>query len=673
MVCVLDIFKKIIRWLMKLNPLNQVRTSQDVISVFKGYNHNLSIDVGEFYDMENLSSNAYPLLTPRPQRGYLLDRETFLNAAVRADTDAVTIMETTFLLAVGNVEGIYTFVYDSGDYKLDGTVVTLTAFGIFGDPQATFNVKVSKQVEGCAEFDELLYFVMGDWLCKYESGNAVKVVELKYGQGERQLIPMGGRLVIMPDKLVYDGTINLIPMDSATSASGTSVTFTPCIVGSENATVANTAPGSPNDGDYWLDTDVDPNMLKRYSSTSSSWTQIATDSVMITYSGIGDSFEVGDGIEISGIVGADQIEALNGANVIKSKDTNYIVITGMISKVEQPTSGTITFKREMPDMDFVIECKNRLWGCKYGDGLNEIYASKLGDPTNWNCFEGLSTDSFASTVGKDGSFTGAVNYFGYPLFFKEDTLYKVHGDYPANYRVVDTPVKGVLKGSHRSLAIVGSTLFYKSRNGICAYNGSLPSEINLPFGGNKYDGDDYGKGASGGAFNNKYYISMKDDKWHLFVYDTSRGLLHREDNTHASYFCATKEDLIYFDAGTNEAMTVNGYGTKDISLVKWMADTGEIGMTSASNRGRTQFPEKKYLSRMLVRFSVEMGSMIAFYIQYDSNGTWEKVSSSTETRLGTMTTEIRPKRCDHFRIKIIGEGGVKLYSITKIYHRGSDF
>ena len=662
-MCISSIFK------MKLKPLNQIRTSQDVISVFKGYNHNLSIDVGEFFDMENLSSDAYPLLTPRPQRGYLLDDSFWLNRSVVCDNSTVSYLPTNFLMKVGTNNNIYEFVYDSGDYKLDGTVVTLSQYGILQapTPNATFHMKVSDKVEGCVEFNEELYFVMGDVLYVYNEGNAEAKATLKYGLGERQLIPMGGKLVIMPDKLIYDGTYK---DEMEASATVLTVSFTPCIVGSEDETVSTTAPSSPNDGDYWLDQSTDPNTLKRYSSLSATWTQIATDSVRISSSGLGDNFEIGDGIEISGITG-DAI-SLNGTHIIRNKASNYITITAVLPKVA--VGGTVTFKREMPDMDFVIECKNRLWGCKWGDGLNEIYASKLGDPTNWNCFDGLSTDSFASTVGKDGSFTGAVNYFGYPLFFKEDTLYKVHGDYPANYRVNDTPVKGVLKGAGKSLAIVGSTLFYKSRNGICAYNGSLPSEISIPFGGIAYDQDDDGIGAAGGSYNNKYYISMKDTSWHMFVYDTVRGLLHREDNTHASYFCTTRDDLIYFDAATNKAMTVYGYGFKDTSTIKWMADTGEIGMTTqASYRGRAQLPMKKYLSRILVRFSMDVGSMIAFYIQYDSDGEWEKITSSTETRMGTVTTEIRPKRCDHFRIKIIGEGNVKLYTLTKIYSRGSDF
>ena len=58
---------------------------------------------------------------------------------------------------------------------------------------------------------------------------------------------------------------------------------------------------------------------------------------------------------------------------------------------------------------------------------HEIYACKLGDPWNWNCFAGLSTDSCAVTVGSDGDFTGAASYLDYILFFKADRVHIVQG------------------------------------------------------------------------------------------------------------------------------------------------------------------------------------------------------------------------------------------------------
>ena len=159
----------------------------------------------------------------------------------------------------------------------------------------------------------------------------------------------------------------------------------------------------------------------------------------------------------------------------------------------------------MPKMDFIVESNNRLWGCRYGVAnngkvVNEIYASKLGDFKNWNCYMGASTDSYAASVGTDGQFTGAVTHLGYPIFFKENCLHKVYGNYPANYQVQTTSCRGVQKGSEKSLAIVNEVLYYKSQNGICAYDGSLPNEISAEFGDERYSG------AVAASHNNKYYF-----------------------------------------------------------------------------------------------------------------------------------------------------------------------
>lgn len=126
-----------------------------------------------------------------------------------------------------------------------------------------------------------------------------------------------------------------------------------------------------------------------------------------------------------------------------------------------PVTEAVAITRLMPDLDFICENENRLWGCCD----NTIYASKLGDPFNWNVFDGLSTDSFAANVGSDGAFTGCISYLGYPHFFKEDNIYKVYGDKPQNFQVVKSAGLGVMAGSEKSLAILGGTLFYLSREG----------------------------------------------------------------------------------------------------------------------------------------------------------------------------------------------------------------
>ena len=54
---------------MKLPRLNHIDTQTSTVDVFKGYNHNFRIGDGEFYDMKNLTSTYYPVLSPRSKRG----------------------------------------------------------------------------------------------------------------------------------------------------------------------------------------------------------------------------------------------------------------------------------------------------------------------------------------------------------------------------------------------------------------------------------------------------------------------------------------------------------------------------------------------------------------------------------------------------------------------------
>ena len=73
-------------------------------------------------------------------------------------------------------------------------------------------------------------------------------------------------------------------------------------------------------------------------------------------------------------------------------------------------------ERRVPDLDYLTECDNRVWGCSGSE--NVIYACKLGDPTNWFSYRNTAADSYAVTVGSDGDFTGAAACMGYVLFFQ---------------------------------------------------------------------------------------------------------------------------------------------------------------------------------------------------------------------------------------------------------------
>ena len=169
----------------------------------------------------------------------------------------------------------------------------------------------------------------------------------------------------------------------------------------------------------------------------------------------------------------------------------------------------VTVERSVPDMDYVVESGNRLWGCRYGvtDGKagNEIYASKLGDFKNWNCYAGRSTDSYAATRGSDGPFTGAADYLGSPLFFKENCVERVYPSANGAHQIVTVQCPGVKDGSGGSLQVVDGKLYYHSQGGVCVFDGSMPVNVSQALGEARYHD------AVAGAAEGCYYLSAADE------------------------------------------------------------------------------------------------------------------------------------------------------------------
>lgn len=594
---------------MKYPTLNVLETSRNMVQDFRGYNHNLRINENEFYDMKNMTSSQYPILAPRGKRG-MYDLPDNPQGMIEKDT----------------------LCY------VDGSKLVVNGYPV--------EMELSTEPDMCP----------------------------------KTMISMGAYIIILPDKMwINTSDITKHGKIEAEFNTVAPVTFSLCrLDGTEyGANASSTEPENPENNALWIDTSTTPNVLKQWSKTSSMWVQIATTYIRIESAGIGANFEKHDGVTISGLKGetlinndtgeaiddTSDLSQLDGNFTIWEKGDSYIVVIGMLD-ITRTITNSIKIKREMPDMDFIVESKNRLWGCRYGvakngEVVNEIYASKLGDLKNWNCFMGLSTDSYVMAVGTDGPFTGAITHLGYPIFFKERHMHKVYGDYPANFQRQDTACRGVQRGSEKSLAIVNEVLYYKSTMGVCAYDGSLPQEISYALGEVQYSD------AVGCSHGNKYYISMKDrgGAYHLFVYDVAKGMWHREDDTEVKHFCSCRDELYYIDSKDNAIKTIGGSGNAYEKKVEWMAETGPIGTSS---------PDKKYVSSLTVRMSLDIGSRVRFFAQYDSMGEWEPLCTMAGTTLRSFSVPIKPKRCDHFKLRIVGEGDARIYSIAKTIEEGSD-
>ena len=158
-------------------------------------------------------------------------------------------------------------------------------------------------------------------------------------------------------------------------------------------------------------------------------------------------------------------------------------------------------------------------------------------------------------------------------------------------------------------------------------------------------------------------LSIEDVKTLLkrAVYDVEKGMWHKEDDLKAECFCAVDDEVYYISDGS--IRTLFGSGTKDTEKIKWMAETGDLGVDA---------PDKKYISRLSVRLSMDIGTRVYISIKYDSSGGWERICSLTGNTLRTFTLPIKPKRCDHLKLKFEGEGDAKIYAISKTVEIGSD-
>lgn len=592
---------------MRYPKLKAIAHDKQYIDTFGGYNHNARIADGEFYDVVNMTADDYPLLKVRNPHG----------------------------------------VFKDGGY--DG-------------------------VDGLISKDELCYISRGEFFMGEQQ------VNLGLSPGEKTLVSMGAYVIIFPDKkyvntadISDNGNIAAQCGGDAAAVAHSSSDGTPIPI--RDITIATEQPTEGINGKYWLNTSTTPATMFKYSAESSQWFDVKTY-LRISSASITDEFSAGDSVRLDGFIG-DGID-IDGYHTIYAagKDTittgaeekRYIVVQGIMTVTHFSLETEFSISRDAPDMDFVIESNNRLWGCKYGyvDGkmVNEIYASKLGDFRNWRNYAGISTDSWAASVGTDGKFTGAINFGGYPLFFKEGCVHKVYGSMPSNFQIQTDMLSGVQEGSGKSLAIVNDVLYYKSRSGVCAYDGSLPTIVSDKLGHEVYTD------AVGGAFRNKYYLSMKQGGVSYdFIYDTAKGIWHRSKIPQSIIaYCAHKDELYFltdvaydgFIGTTFEQDKESNYAEKKVI---WHAESGMFGLYTT---------DKKSLVSLNVRIKVAHGTKVRFCIEYDSSGHWEPVCSLIGRGIQVINMPIIPRRCDHFRIKIEGEGSATLFSICKTIEEGTE-
>lgn len=617
---------------MRIPKTTPLSTARETVTAFGGYDHRPVIAAGSWYDQENVTADLYPTASVRKKHG----------------TKALEGGE-------GPVTGIF---------EANGRI-GYTRFVASGTPAAN---------HGTVTF--------------YDADGTRRDVDLGLNSSLKRFVRMGAYVIILPD-LKYINSADesdrgdlssrqFIMEHRAEQQTRYDAIITPCLEdGTELEVETGMEPEEPEDGDLWFSNTS--KILYKYYAEYGGWREYPDDTyIKITYDRSTSAMPFEDGLYInfkaeyydSGYAG--DYSLLGGTyKLVKSSHTDgqqYVVLKHPFGK------GTFvnykfTFTWSVPEMDFIVESNNRLWGCKWGGSnhVNEIYASALGSFKEWYRFDKTDADSYVASVGSDGPFTGAVSFQGRPVFFKERCMHVVYGSYPSAYQIVSTECHGIETGCDRSAALVDNVLYYKSPEGFAAYDGSLPALFGAELGDVKY------KKVSAGGYDRKYFAAAVDEagKAHVLIYDTRLGLWqHAESRDYSTaslavttLFAEAEDDMCYVDAGDSFAAvkTWFGSGTKDAGKVVWYAETGDLGLGDLF---------AKYVLLISIRMRLGIGSVIRIKIRYD-DGPWEHVASKAGYSLSKFTLPIRVKRCDHFRIRLEGVGDAQLYAIERTIQGGS--
>lgn len=579
---------------------------------FGGLRHNVNCADGEIYDMENMSMDSYPYLTVREQRGN----------DIPASSQATQI------------------------YADNGAMLIVAPGGI------TYNgIHIADTVS--PETAELVRF--GDRVILMPDK---KVINLKY-----RIIGFYAQVADLPETAeLYDGAavknlmsgeVHLYVWDgSAWVDNGKLVTNMDAIVVNENAVFM--------DGTLY-DEKATANTIKLTNVSAYELTEVM-------------GFREGDAVTITGCTKLTSNNKTPVIRQIEGVDKNnmelgvYLRFSDFCFTMPENADGTtateytessITIERKAPELDLIFEHENRLWGAKG----KEIFASKLGDPFNWNCFEGLATDSYYLQTQDKGEITAGIS-FGYPRFFREDSMTTVYGSMPSAFQTQRTELSGVKSGEKNSLERMGGLLFWLSADGVVIYDGSKTYLQEQVFGAwtmSKVISKAGGRKLYMAADLGKHPLADGERLKAVLCYDAESGLWTKEDDPGIKSM--TYMDGTLYALKSDRIITLNGLCGKEAAEGK-IYSYAEFGDYTDGDLNR------KAVNRVQLRMELAEGAWVNVKIRYDSEE-WTTLKYLEAGKKRSVYIPVIPRRCDHYRIRIEGGGKWTLYAMARELYVGS--
>lgn len=313
-----------------------------------------------------------------------------------------------------------------------------------------------------------------------------------------------------------------------------------------------------------------------------------------------------------------------------NRDGNRLVFT-------KETATGVSVYTKIPTMNWVCVHNNRLWGTNPNGEY--VYASKLGDPFNFNTFMGLANDSYYAEIGTPGGFVGIVSYRDNLVAFKREYIHHIYGDKPSNFSI-PKQLSDCGCIDIRSAVQIGTALYFLGYGGFYAYVGGQPELISR-----KLDRR-YSK-AVGATDGQKYIVCAKSgDGDETLVFDTNYGTWHRESYVDAVGSLRWHDGLYIADD-----TTVYKYGAGEPEL--WGCTSVVINENTFDNKG---------MNELWIRAKIEDGAYIDVFANEES-GDFIPHKRLTERGIKDYCVPVRYINGEYYQYKLVGHGRAVIYDI----------
>jgi hypothetical protein len=369
------------------------------------------------------------------------------------------------------------------------------------------------------------------------------------------------------------------------------------------------------------------------------------------------------------------VQTLTTPNGIYSfKDILYTV-DGTSFKKNGVTKGTVTNGKKQliefnlnilifPDMKFYDTVADTFGSFGTGDpaikkaavhnnrvfGVNgsNLYASKQGDFKNWNTFDQLNTDSWATDVAGAVEFNTIGAYQNHVVIQSNLNMFELYGYMPSNFQLQETVKVGSTVFDYIE---VDSALYFANREGLFVFTGGVPRRIStmidMPFVSCELGTD--GKAIYASVFNGQGY--------HLFKFDVYTKIVYREDNLNVVQFTRHSDKL--------HALLADGrvlrFGT-GTEIIDWELETIEFTPDLFGRSG---------IKRVELHVELAAGSIINVFLKTDSSDFILHKTFTTQTdrilRIPMILSSV------YYKIKVTGRGYAKLTAIKHSTQRGGKF